>query len=83
VLGFAQQEEKGRSEAYLGVLVAGEGPDEDLAKYDADRPSHRRQEMEREREVSDSNFKEEDEGWSLEWTANLLARLHSAWVGRE
>ena len=41
---------EGKERAYLGVLVAGEGPDEDLAKYGADRPGHRRQEMKRERE---------------------------------
>ena len=54
---------EGKERAYLGVLVAGEGPDEDRAKYGADRPSYRRQEMERERERerSDSN---EEEGWS-------------------
>ena len=38
MLGFAQQEGKGRGGHAWWMLVAGEGPDEDLARGGADRP---------------------------------------------
>jgi len=55
MLGFAQQEGKGRGGHAWWMLVAGEGPDEDLARGGADRPvvaarKGRPRERERERE---------------------------------
>ena len=62
MLGFAQQEGKGRGGHAWWMLVAGEGPDEDLARGGADRPvvaARKGRPRERERERGGVGAREE------------------------